>query len=809
MAKSSDNEAAFKDYTTIRKNADMALRAKRYKDAREHYLRGARLLKSKFADSDNRLCALYAGAGHAAYNYNRLALAIVDFEKAVAHLRADQQAFEGLLKYIVEWTAYLSAMAKNERHRQALKKLSKTILRRFADALNTVPPRNSAVSYVLNHKRIKDPYANFENAAGEAEKDWLDKRALLTRMRLLTAIVDFKRPRAFYSAGYAQMQQLPRQVGKYFFFYSYDKSSYTNIKRGKTIAGRSATVFSGKKRCPEDSWITGTIIHESGNLLAFGTTTNGSDLETWKVCDLETGKLLDDEIKDVPTGSIFFDRKKAGLFYRRLRKQGSGSVKRSAIYYHRIGTRAELDKAIYIPSARSAEWSDIFILRKPGHILISEWPADSFHNVISIKSLKEKHTVRLFQRKPGTYTLIGENHGKIYFVSDHQAPRGKIIAVTYDYANEKVKLVEELIPETGNTIIEARLVQNCLLMHCVDSEGKTKLLRYEFKSRTELKSEIIDLPFQGTLSALSTNDESDDMFFSLENFVRPSTIYHHNLKTRKTVVFASPKYSLAARVVERVVQVKSNDGTMIPMVIAHKKDLKLNGKNPTLINVYGGFSIAMFPQFSYQIASWLAMGGVWAQPYLRGGDELGSDWHMHATKRNKQKTYDDTACSARWLIDGQYTCPSRLAICGSSNGGLTVGAVVTQNPQLFGAAIAENGLFDMLKFSRHGLGWAWQGEYGSVKKADEFAAMRAYSPYHRLLTSKQPRTSKFPKMLINVSACDDRVVPWHSYKFAAALAATTDCQLFLNIKDKQGHGAGRPDWTIRDNLAFLKWALDF
>jgi prolyl oligopeptidase len=810
MGSSTDTKAAYKVYYKARKAADNALKARRYKDSRAHYLNGVKALEAEFEDSDNRLCALYAGAGNAAYCAEKVMQALRDFEKALEHLHKDEQVFIDMLRYIVEALARLAIRLKNENQRTMLNKLVIKITRRFQKALIAIPPQSAAKTYILNRKRIKDPFSSLESIADEGKaREWLDKQSLLSRVKMLKFIVDFKKPREFYGAGYAQMEQLPKQAGDYYFFYSYDHSGYTNIKRASALNKRAHSVFKGQKYCPVDGWITGTILHSNGQYLAFGTTTNGSDFETWKVFDIDSGTLLDDEITGVPSGSIFFDRKKAGLIYRRSRKEGSGSVKRSAFYYHKIGTKISTDKPVYVPPAGSAEWTDIYMLLKSKFVLVSEWPADSFHNSIAIKSLKGKKAVKLFPRKAGTYTVVGESHGKLFFTTDHNAPRGKVIAVTYDYAKEKVLLVEEVIPETGNTIIEARLLQNALLIHTLDKEGKTQLLRYTLGAKaTTPQSEIIPLPFDGTLSELSTNYRSDDIFFSLENFAVPTTIYHHNLNSRKTVIFARPKYSLARRVTQRMVQVKSKDGTMIPMVIAHKKDLALNGKNPTLVNVYGGFSIAMFPHFSYQIASWIALGGVWAQPYVRGGDELGSDWHMDAIKSNKQKTYDDTAYSARWLIENKYTRRDKLALSGGSNGGLTVGAVITQHPELCAAAIVENGLFDMLKFSQHGLGWAWQSEYGSIKKPDEFKALRAYSPYHRLVEAKK-RFAGFPSVLVNVSACDDRVVPWHSYKFAAALATVTDCNLFLNIKDNQGHGAGRPDWTVRDNLAFLKWALNF
>ena len=324
--------------------------------------------------------------------------------------------------------------------------------------------------------------------------------------------------------------------------------------------------------------------------------------------------------------------------------------------------------------------------------------------------------------------------------------------------------------------------------------------------------------------------------FSMSNFGTPSIIYRLNLKNGKPTVVFAPTFKSDMKIVEEVVKVPSKDGTEIPMLIARLSSVKPNPKTPVQMHVYGGFGISMqSSSFSYDSLCWFAMGGMLAMPYLRGGSELGENWHRQATKLNKQRTFDDAIACAEWLIDNRYSSAKKLAITGGSNGGLTVAVAITQRPELFGAAIGNNGLYDMLRFESHTIGWAWASEYGTTRRKNEFLTLKKYSPYHNLGSkrhansakpaknsharparstngkrSKQSVKGSFPKILLNVDADDDRVAPWHTYKFAAALqkryGEMTD--ILLRVESKRGHGNSRPSNRLIEELAFLQWALD-
>lgn len=829
-SKKDRDEAASAIYFAARKIADKELRAKNYSQSCSEYIKGARKLERGFVDRQNRLCALYAGAGNAAYCQRKYVAALRHFDQSITHLTANQDSFIDLMNYIVEALVGISTWVKTERHRTAIKQLASKLQLKFASILQKPAPQAKTKSYVKGGRRIEDRFSSLE-VQSESTKSWLERQAMLTRLKLLPIVIDFKKPKEFYQAAFAQLHKVPFKRGAFYFFSSSDRSGFTTIRRAVANSSKSnitniankknkgRIVFAAKKVGDGNSWLSGFRVNRSGDLLAYGLSRNGSDFETWRVRDLTTGKDLPDIIEEVPAGSIRFHPRQRGLYYRRSTNNSTKSntnsntdnnepsyTKAASIYFHRIGDQQKNDKIVHSPkqSKTRVDWVDLYPLGQSKHVLISEWPEGKLHNRFLIKSLTTGKMCPLFPRKAGYYSLLGEANGKLYIKTDHSAPRGRVLALVFDFHRLEVKSVEEVIKESQFTLQEVRLLHDRLVASTLDPEGKTRLLQFDLEGQ-EL-DEIV-LPFEGTLSSLSTSFKDTNIFFSLENFATPKTIYRHDFSndSASTSLMYEPTYSMAKRVVQKMVQVKSKDGVMVPMNIAYLKGTKFDGNNATILSVYGGFSIANLPHFSYQTATWLAMGGIWAQPYLRGGDELGAHWHSAATKENKQRTYDDTISSAQWLVSNRLARSKKIAICGASNGGLTVGAAITQRPDLFGAAIADNGLFDMLKFSFHGLGWAWQSEYGSPENSVEFEALRAYSPYHQI-TKLKVKTKDFPHLLINASAGDNRVVPWHSYKFAAA-CQQQGFDVLLNIKWQEGHGWGRPDWSVRDNLAYLQWAL--
>jgi prolyl oligopeptidase len=339
-----------------------------------------------------------------------------------------------------------------------------------------------------------------------------------------------------------------------------------------------------------------------------------------------------------------------------------------------------------------------------------------------------------------------------------------------------------------------------VLSYMEDAKSAVRVFDLEGKPVRE-----IELPGIGTAAGFSGKQKDTETFYAFTSFTSPAVIYHYDLKSGESTVFRSPSVKFdPSRYETRQVFYKSKDGTKVPMFIVQKKGADWNGENPTLLYGYGGFNISLTPAFSASTMVWLEMGGVYAQPNLRGGGEYGEEWHQAGTKLHKQNVFDDFISAAQWLIDNHVTRSSKLAISGGSNGGLLVGACLTQRPDLFGAALPAVGVMDMLRFHKFTIGWAWTSDYGSADDPEQFKALYAYSPLHNI----HPGT-KYPATLVTTADHDDRVVPAHSFKFTATLQAAQagDKPVLIRIETKAGHGAGKPTSKIieeaADRYAFL------
>ena len=364
--------------------------------------------------------------------------------------------------------------------------------------------------------------------------------------------------------------------------------------------------------------------------------------------------------------------------------------------------------------------------------------------------------------------------------------------------------MKEVVPQSEATLRGVDLVGGKLVTSYLKDAYSEIVLR-------DLKGKAIktlELPGIGSAGGFSGRTDSTETFYSFSNFTTPPSIFHYDLKTDKSTLYKQPKVDVDASQFEiKQVFYESKDGTKVPMFITHKKGVVLDGNNPTVLYGYGGFNISLTPSFSVSRLVWLEMGGVLAIPNLRGGGEYGEEWHKAGTKLVKQNVFDDFIAAAEWLIANKYTSSPKLAISGRSNGGLLVGACMTQRPELFGAALPGVGVLDMLRFHKFTIGWAWVDDYGSSDDAEEFKALYAYSPYHNL------KAVDYPATLITTADHDDRVVPAHSFKFAAELQRlhTGDAPVMIRIETKAGHGAGKPTSKriedISDNYAFLVKAL--
>ena len=545
--------------------------------------------------------------------------------------------------------------------------------------------------------------------------------------------------------------------------------------------------------------LAGEAITDDGKLMAYGTAASGSDWEEWQVRNVDTGKDLPDLIKWVKFSGASWSKDGKGFYYSRY-DEPKGTALRDAnyfqkLYYHKLGTTQSEDKLIYERPDNKELGFGGSVTNDGHYLVIFVWQGTSPKNRLYYKDLTkpDSEVVKLLDDFDAEYRFV-DNDGPVFWIrTDRDAPRGKLIAIDTQHP-EKANW-KTVVEQGADKLEDVNVVDNLFLLGYL-KDAKTEVRVHDLRGKF-LRS--VDLPGIGTAAGFGGKRKDKETFYSFTSFISPTTIYRYDPETGKSSIFKQPKVDFDATKYEtKQVFYNSKDGTRIPMFLTYKKGLKLDGQNPTLLYAYGGFDISLTPGFSIPTVVWLEMGGIYAQPNLRGGGEYGEDWHLAGTKAKKQNVFDDFIAAAEWLIANKYTSTPKLAIRGGSNGGLLIGAMLTQRPDLFGATLPLVGVMDMLRFQKFTIGWAWTSDYGSSDNADDFKALYAYSPLHNL----KPGT-KYPPTLIATADHDDRVVPGHSFKFAATMQADQagTAPVLIRIETKAGHGAGKPISKIIDQTA--------
>jgi prolyl oligopeptidase len=528
-----------------------------------------------------------------------------------------------------------------------------------------------------------------------------------------------------------------------------------------------------------------------GRYMAYARSVSGSDWQEWFVRDLTTGKDLSDKLQWVKFTDAAWTLDGKGFFYARFEAPPQGQEfqalnKRQKLVYHRLGTPQSEDVLVY-HRPDQPEWGfDVEVTEDGRYLVISVYKGTDDNCRILYRDLAEPYgmPVGLIDHFENIYTFIGNDGPVFYFRTDLEAPRGRVIAI--DTRTPDPGHFNEIIAESENALREVGLVGNLFVARYLkDASSHIRMFRTDGTHVRDVK-----LPGIGKASGFEGKRKDLETFYEFSSLNRPLSIYRYDMLTGKSTAWKQAKvdFNPDDYVVKQIFY-HSKDGTRVPMFIAHKSGLKPDGNQPTLLYGYGGFDNPVTPKFSVTRLAWMEMGGVFAMANLRGGGEYGEEWHKAGTKLQKQNVFDDFIAAAEWLIDNKYTRTERLAIKGGSNGGLLVGAVMTQRPDLFGAALPAVGVMDMLRFHRFTAGRYWVDDYGSAEDPEEFMALLAYSPYHNL----KPGT-KYPATLVTTADTDDRVVPGHSFKFAAALQrsdAGSNPQL-IRIQTTAGHGGGRP-----------------
>ena len=551
-------------------------------------------------------------------------------------------------------------------------------------------------------------------------------------------------------------------------------------------------------------------VSPDGKHLAYSLSASGSDWQEWKVRDVETGKDLSDHLKWVKFSGASWTSDSKGFFYSRYDEPKGDTLKATnyfqKVYYHKLGTPQSEDVLVYERPDQKDWLFGATVTDDGNYLIISVYQGTDVKSRVYFKDLKAKDAavVKLLDEFDAAYYFIGNHGTKFWFQTDLDASRGKVIEIdTTNPARNNWKVV---VPESKETLQSSTFVNNRFILNYLkDAYTQVKIYETSGKLVTE-----VAFPGIGSASGFGGKATDKETFYAFTGFTTPTTIYRYDMVTGKSTIFRQPKVDFNPADFEtKQVFYTSKDGTKVPMFLTYKKGLKLNGNNPTYLYGYGGFNISLSPAFSVGNLVWMELGGVYAQPNLRGGGEYGEDWHQGGMKLKKQNVFDDFIAAAEWLIANKYTSTPKLSIGGGSNGGLLVGAAMTQRPDLFGAALPAVGVMDMLRFQKFTIGWAWVSDYGSSDNAEEFKALYAYSPLHNI----KPGAS-YPPTMITTADHDDRVWPGHSFKFAAALQAAQggDAPILIRIETKAGHGAGKPTSKIieeiADRWAFLVKTLD-
>jgi prolyl oligopeptidase len=601
---------------------------------------------------------------------------------------------------------------------------------------------------------------------------------------------------------------IPFKRGDRYFFYKNDGLQNQSVLYTLPTLEAEPTVLLDPNTLSADGTValSSIAISENGAYLAYGLSASGSDWVEWQVRDIASGKDFDDHLKWVKFSGAAWTHDHQGWFYSRY-DEPDATTKLEAVnyyqklYYHRLGTPQSEDVLVY-ERPDQKEWGFSGGVTDDGrYLVISVWRGTDPRNLVFYKDLSspDSPVVELISAFEAEFSYVGNEGTRFWFRTDLDAPKGRLLAI--DLADPDRDHWQAVIPEAADTLQDVSLLNHQFVVdYLSDARSQVKI----FDLQGQFVREVA-LPGIGSVGGFNGKREDTETFYSFTSFTTPSTIYRYDLVTGESQLYRQPQVNFDPDAYTTTqVFYPSADGTRVPMFITHKRGLELNGQNPTLLYGYGGFSISLTPSFSVSNLVWLELGGVYAVPNLRGGGEYGEDWHLAGTKLNKQNVFDDFIAAAEWLIAQGYTHRDRLAIMGGSNGGLLVGACMTQRPDLFAAALPAVGVMDMLRFNQFTIGWAWESDYGSPQDEAEFKALYAYSPLHNLKLG-----TAYPATMITTADHDDRVVPAHSFKFAAALQAAHqgEAPVLIRIETKAGHGAGKPTAKVieevRDRWTFL------
>ena len=680
-----------------------------------------------------------------------------------------------------------------------------------AQTLQYPPARKSDVVDDYHGTRVPDPYRWLEDPDSPESRAWIEAQNRLTEAYLAAIPARTTiRDRLTKLWNYPKYGTPFRKGGRYFFFKNDGLQNQSVLYKQASLTAQPETLLDPNLLSADGTVALSTLaVTDDGRLLAYGTAASGSDWEEFRVRDVVMGQDRPDHLKWIKFSGSSWTKDAAGFFYSRYPEPTDKALtdvnRFQKLYYHRLGTDQAQDVLVY-ERPDQPDWGMNAEVTDDGrYAVLQVWLGTDRRNRVYYLDLKDPkrpkvtgEVVRLLDDFDASYSFVGNDGPVFYFLTDLDAPRKRVIAIDTRHA-ERARW-REIIPQSADVLEAVQIVHDTFVaqyMH--DASSRLRLFGLDGRLVKEL-----ELPTLGSIGGISGERKDEEMFYAFTSFLYPTTIFRYDFKTGATSVFKAPAIDFDPSGYEtKQVFYASKDGTRVPMFITHKKGLRLDGSNPTYLYGYGGFNISLTPAFSVAVLAWLEMGGVYAVPNLRGGGEYGEEWHQAGMHDKKQNVFDDFIAAAEFLIAQGYTSTPKLAIAGGSNGGLLVGAAITQRPDLFGAALPAVGVMDMLRFHKFTIGWAWVTDYGSADSAAQFPYLYKYSPLHNI----RPGT-RYPATLVTTADHDDRVVPAHSFKYAATLqqAASKDNPVLIRIETKSGHGASNVTKQIEataDIYAFI------
>jgi prolyl oligopeptidase len=640
---------------------------------------------------------------------------------------------------------------------------------------------------------VQDPYRWLEDDMSEETANWVQRQNKVTFGYLENIPFRDKLKERLSTLWNYEKVGAPFKEGDYSYFYKNDglQNQYV-IYRYKTEEGpENAEVFLDPNTFSEDGTISlgGLSFSDNGKMAAYSISEGGSDWRKVLVMNIENKEIVEDTLVDIKFSGLSW-KENDGFYYSSYDKpkgsELSAKTDQHKLYYHKLGTSQKEDKLVFGGTeAEKHRYVNGGVTEDNRYLFVTASTSTS-GNKLFLKDLNKpdsKFVTILDHTDSDTYII--ENEGsKLFLVTNLNAPNKKI--VTVDAANPTPENWEDFIPETENVLTPSTGGGYFFTEYMEDAVSKVKQYDYEGKLVRD-----VELPGVGSVGGFGSKKEEKELYYSYTNYKTPGSIYKYNVESGKSELYRKPEIDFNPENYEsKQVFYTSKDGTKVPMIITHKKGIELNGKNPTILYGYGGFNISLTPSFSIANAVWMEQGGVYAVPNLRGGGEYGKEWHKAGTKMQKQNVFDDFIAAAEYLIDNNYTSREYLAVRGGSNGGLLVGATMTQRPDLMAVALPAVGVLDMLRYHTFTAGAGWAYDYGTAEDSKEmFDYLKGYSPLHNVKANTQ-----YPATLITTGDHDDRVVPAHSFKYAAELQEKQagDDPVLIRIETEAGHGAGTP-----------------